>query len=96
MEKLVLEKLNKIVVPLFGEAFVLCLVSFHVFLSPVLFQGYNQSVKQLDSDQARHYVRPEIMSGQIWVQTVCKSYQQTTPHWPLLRRQKVLSNNCSF
>ena len=33
MEKLVLEKMNKIVVPLFGAAFVLCLVSFHVFVA---------------------------------------------------------------
>ena len=23
-------------------------------------------------------IRPDILSGQIWVQTVCKSYQQTT------------------
>ena len=45
----------------------------------------------LDPDQVRHYVGPDLgpncsqrlstdnkMSGWIWVQTVCKGYQQTT------------------
>ena len=45
----------------------------------------------LDPDQARHFVGPDLgpnclqglsadnkMSGWIWVQTVCKGYQQTT------------------
>ena len=30
---------------------------------------------RLDPDQARHIV---ILSGMVWVQTVCKSYQQVT------------------
>ena len=32
----------------------------------------------LDLDQARHFVRPDILSGLIWVQTVCKVYQPMT------------------
>ena len=33
----------------------------------------------LDPDQARHFVGPDdILSGLIWIQTVCKCYQQTT------------------
>ena len=35
-------------------------------------QEYHQRVKQLDPDQAH------ILSGLIWVQTVCKGYQQMT------------------
>ena len=71
MEKLVLEKLNKIVVPLFGAAFVLCLLSFHVFLSSAdIFQNllflknsFRDTIRlsnSLDSDQARHYVGPDL------------------------------------
>ena len=34
----------------------------------------------LDPDQARHFVGSDLdkMSGLIWIQTVCKGYQQTT------------------
>ena len=37
-------------------------------------QEYHQCVKQFGSRS----VRPDIFLGLIWVQTVCKSYQQTT------------------
>ena len=31
----------------------------------------------LDPDQARYFVGPDILSGLIWVQTVCKGNQQS-------------------
>ena len=57
----------------------------HAFLSSAvvnffekLFQEYHLGVR-LDPDQAGHFVRPDlILSGLIWVQSVCKGYQQRT------------------
>ena len=37
-----------------------------------------KALNSLDPGQAWHFVRPDILSGLIWVQTVCKSYQPKT------------------
>ena len=57
----------------------------------------------LDPDQARHFVGPDLgqnclqgltaddkMSGWIWVQTVCKGYQQTTKVGKELHTKKLV------
>ena len=57
----------------------------------------------LDPDQAQHFVEPDLgpnclqglsadtkMSGWLWVQTVCKGYQQTTKEDKELNTQKLV------
>ena len=43
-----------------------------------IIQEYYQSVKQFGSRSGTTKIRPDILSGLIWIQTVCKGYQQTT------------------
>ena len=47
------------------------------FFSEKSFRNTIRMSNSLDPDQAHHFVRSDL--GLIWVQTVCKSYQQTTP-----------------
>ena len=60
----------------------------------------------LDPDQARHFVGPDLglnclqglsadnkMSDWIWVQTVCKGYQQTTKVGKRVKYKKKLDDN---
>ena len=62
-----------------------------------------QVSNSLDPDQSRHFVRPDLgpnyfqglsadnkMSGWIWVQTVCKGYQQTTKVGKELNTKKLV------
>ena len=53
------------------HAFCRLLIFFKIYFLKKFFQEYHLSVR-LDPDQARHF------SALIWVQTVCKSYQQST------------------
>ena len=48
------------------------LIYFKIKFFKKFFQEYHQSVKQLIQ------IRPDILSGLIWIQTVCKGYQQMT------------------
>ena len=45
------------------------LISFKINGFDMFFQEYHQSVKQN---------RPDVMSGLIWVKTICKGYQHTS------------------
>ena len=70
MVKLVLENQNKIVRPLFGAAFVLCLVSFHVYLSSadisknLLFKknSFRDTIR-VSNSTVWILIRPDIISG---------------------------------
>ena len=59
--------------------------SFHAFLSSTdfssnqLFRKNKQSVMPSECQIVWVQIRPDVLSGLIWVQTVCKGYQQTTP-----------------
>ena len=55
------------------------------------FQEYNLSVKQIGS-----HIRPNISSGLIWVQTVCKGYQQTTVGHKELKEQSVFEGSFKY
>ena len=48
------------------------------FLKKNSFRNTISVPNSLVPEQARHFVRPDKMSGLIWVQTICKGYQQTT------------------
>ena len=57
--------------------------SFHALLSSADFfqnQLFRKITSGIPSECQTDWIqiRPDIMSGLIWVQTVCKSYQQTT------------------
>ena len=53
--------------------FCLLLIFFNINFFEKLFQEYHLSVKQRWIQ-----IRPDVLSDLIWVQIVCKSYQQTT------------------
>ena len=61
----------------------LYLVSLHAFLLSTDFFQNQLFLKILSGTRSECQtvwiqIRPDILSGLIWVQTVCKSYQQTT------------------
>ena len=57
----------------FSPLFCCPLIFFKINFFEKFFQEYHQSVKKVWIQ-----IRPEVMSGLIWVQTVCKSYQLMT------------------
>ena len=80
----VIEGLTLCMLGNFAHFFVVCGFFFLTF-SKKSFQEYHQCVdtisvsNSLNPDQARPIqIRPYVLSGLIWVQTVCKGYQQTT------------------
>ena len=68
-----------------------------LFLSSAFFFKINFIEKILSGLQLKRQrvwtqIRPDILSGLIWVQTVCKSYQQTTPEGKELNQHVQLSS----
>ena len=58
-------------------------INVHAFLSSAVFFQYLRFWKILsgilsECQTIRNQIRPDVLSGLIWVQTVCKCYQQTT------------------
>ena len=58
----------------FACFFCCLLILFKINFFKNLFQEYHQSIKQFGSRFGKN-----ILSGLIWVQTVCKGYKQTSP-----------------
>ena len=50
---------------------------------------------QSESQRVWSLIRPEDLSGLIWVQTVCQSYQQTTLIDKELRKKGLLSRTAT-
>ena len=57
----------------FSKYFIICRLFFKINFFKKLFQEHYQSVKTVWIQ-----IRPDILSGLIWFQTVCKNYQQMT------------------
>ena len=57
----------------------------HAFLSSAIFFFQNQLFRKIlsgipsECQRVWIQIRPNILSGLVWIQTVCKGYQQTTP-----------------
>ena len=62
----------------FACFFVVCGFFFKINFSKKSLRNTIRVSNSLDPDQAERFVGPDILSGLIWVQTVCKDYQQTS------------------